>query len=53
MPYYMSETTQEITNGFVSMIKENLNITCNALWNHFYKTSLTTNIQSYQVNLSR
>ena len=35
MPYYMSETTQEITDGFVSMIKENLNITSNALWKPF------------------
>ena len=35
MPYYMSETTQEITDGFVSKTKENLNITSNALWKPF------------------
>ncbi|MEW8543129.1 MAG: hypothetical protein AB2693_06300, partial [Candidatus Thiodiazotropha sp.] len=35
MPYYMSETKQEITDEFVSMVKENLNITSNTLWKPF------------------
>ncbi|MCG8034449.1 MAG: envelope fusion protein [Candidatus Thiodiazotropha taylori] len=35
MPFYTSETTEEITDGLVTMIKSNLNLTSMEIWKPF------------------
>ena len=37
MPYFMSKSTEIITDNFVSMMKDKLNLTSLSIWNPFLK----------------